>query len=87
MAQREHDWELKEAAANAFALRVMRTYIPTDINMCTVPELMKRAADAGMLYTADFAQVRISHSLLVRYSLSSTPPFSTSKASGCYGGS
>merc|ERR1712185_24723 len=34
----------------------MRSYLPTDISMCTVPDLMKRAADAGMLYTTDFAE-------------------------------
>ena len=60
MAQREHEWELKEKAANEYALRVMRTLLPTDINMCTVAELMKRAADQGMLYTTDFAQVSLS---------------------------
>ena len=92
MAQREHEWELKEKAANEFALRVMRTFIPTDIAMCTVPELMKRAADKGLLYTTDFAQARMPErgggaQRDPQNARSACPFVSTSKANGCCGGS
>ena len=64
MASREEAWERKERVANTQALRILRTYIPADINKLAVPELMKCAADEGVLYTTDFATYLKSKRLL-----------------------